>query len=121
MAQIDLSNGIKPAMPHKEYLTYGLFPLVLAGILALTEFLNIMPFDNFDAGFLKMIIEPMWLVKYFAFTFLVGLSGNLVGLLMISVFKPIMNFLGIQVVSQIPELEPERPTPRSERRAKRNK
>ena len=119
--KVDLSSGIKPQMPHKEYLTYGIFPLVLAGILALTHIANIPPFEEFNGDISATILNPLWLIKYFVFVFLVGFSGNLVGLLMTWIFKPMVDFLGIQVAVPDPEPEPNQPATRSERRAVRKK
>lgn len=119
--RIDLSGGITPDMPHKENLTYGIFPLALAGILALTNYLNITPFDDLDADFLRAIVDPLWLLKYSVFTAFVTLAGILTGLLMTMAFKPTMGFMGIQVANPSTEPEPEKRDRRVERRAKRTK
>ena len=108
-------------MPHEDMLTYGTFPLVLAGIVALTSFANIAPFDDFKGEILKTVLNPVWLVKYFAFVLFVSFSGMLIGLLMTWIFKPMADFLGIQVDNQDPEPEPERRETRAERRARRFK
>lgn len=117
----DLSYGIKPNMPHKDMLTYGTFPLVLAGILAFTRFLNITPFDAVDANFLEAIIDPIWLIKYFAFILFVTFGGILTGLLMVVFVKPTMELFGTQVVNEIQQPETEQTVRRSNHRIRRDK
>ncbi len=108
-------------MPHMDTLTYGKFPLVLAGIVALTSLVNIAPFDEFNGEILKTVLNSVWLLKYFAFIFFVTLGGILIGILMTCIFKLMTDFLGIQIENQDPEPEPERGETRAERRARRFK
>ena len=119
--KIDLSSGVKPNMPHKDMLTYGTFPLVLAGILALAKLLNFTPFNSVDVNFLEAMVDPIWLVKYFAFTTLVAFGGILTGLLMAAFVKPMMEYFGIRVVNEIQQPETEQTARRPNRRTKRDK
>lgn len=121
MHNVDLSRGLKPTMPHLEYLSYAVFPLALAGILAIPWFSNISPLGTLDGDFLETILDSVWLVKYSAFILLIAAAGYLIGLILALMFKPFINFLNIQVVVQTPQPEPEQPRPRRERRARRDK
>ncbi len=119
--KIDLSSGVKPNMPHQDMLTYGTFPLVLAGILALMKLLNFTPFNSVDANFIEAIIDPIWLLKYFAFITMFTIGGVLTGLLMVAHFKRMIGLVGIQIVNETTQPEAEQNTGLSNHGTRRKK
>ena len=119
--KVDLSRGVKPTMPHLDYLSYAIFPLALAAILAIPWFSNITSLEDLDGNFLETILEPIWLARYSGFIILIATAGYVIGSILVLMFKPFINFMNIQIVNQTPQSELEPPRPRREPRARRNK
>ena len=119
--QENVSYFAKTEMPHKDYITYVLFPLALAGVLWLGNKTSLTPLESFDANYLKLIFDPKWLVKYSLFTWIIGMLGMITGAITGFGFAPMAKIFGVQLGDTAPEDEAGQPSESETRPEKRKK
>ena len=91
----DLNANFEVQMPHKNLLTYTAFPLAFAGCIAFARLISFTPFENLESGDLTLILEPFWLLKYFAFALCIGTCGLVYGSVAALVVPWWLNRLGV--------------------------
>ena len=117
----NVSHLAKAEMPHKEYITYVLFPLALAGVLWLGNKTSLTPLESFDANYLKLIFDPKWLVKYSLFTWAIGMLGMISGAITGLGVAPMAKIVGVQIGDTAPEDEAGQPSESETRPGKHEK